>query len=234
MLAGMIVGTAARTLQAIPGSSMHRVVNREDWARVRALRNDAVPEHAAMASSRGSHADAHDFASNACTFLLLSHGRAIGSTRTSVSAAARRASLPAAATFHREMQCFGSQETLVEASLTVVDPAARLERRAILVHLLKASIVACAAERADWLICAVCEHEIGFHRRMLDMEILSGAERASAIDEAHVLMGLRYREQSALLFSRFPVLAVSDRDHQEYAATGRITFVDGAPRQNAA
>jgi hypothetical protein len=235
MLARMMVGTAARTLQAIPGSSMHRVVNREDWARVRALRNDAAPDQGTMGSSRGSHADAHDFASNASTFLLLSHGRAIGSTRTSVGAASRRSSLPAAGTFPREMrECFGPLETLVEASLTVADPAAGLDRRAIRLHLLKASIVACAAERADWLVCAVREREIGFHRRMLDMEILSGAEHASAIDEAHVLMGLRYREQHPVLFRRFPLLAVSLRDHEEYAATGRIAFADSTPRQNAA
>ena len=95
-------------------------------------------------------------------------------------------------------------------------------------------MVVCAVERADWLIAAVRIDEIGFYRRMLNMEILSGVERCPGMATPQVLMGLQYREHAALLFGRIPVLAVTTRDEDEYVATGCVHFATDAQRHQAA
>jgi hypothetical protein len=84
----------------------------------------------------------------------------------------------------------------------------------------------CACENADWLVTAVREPQIGFYRRMFNMEILSGAERWPGMAAPRVLMGLDYREQAPLLFKRIPVLAVTDDDERDFAESGVITFRD--------
>ena len=71
------------------------------------------------------------------------------------------------------------------------------------------------------------DSQIGFYRRMFNMEILSGAEKYPGIASPRVLMGLEYREQAALLFKRMPMLAVTDADERDFAASGVITFPDG-------
>jgi hypothetical protein len=49
-------------------------------------------------------------------------------------------------------------------------------------------------------------------------------------------MGLEYRDQAALLFKRIPVLAVTDADETEFAASGSVSFpaVRRTLRQEAA
>ena len=69
---------------------------------------------------------------------------------------------------------------------------------------------------------------------MFNMEILTGAESMPGMVLPRVLMGLRYREQSTLLFKRFPALAVSDADARRFAATGEISFQASAGRRGAA
>jgi len=215
---------------------MHHVTGRDDWTRVRALRYESL-------SSRGDivpcaeriHADSHDLALSSSTFLLLKYGRAIGSTRASFSASQQGCDLPASATFRREMaSAIGADASVVEASLTVTDPQVASDRRAVTLHLLKAHMMVCAVERADWLIAAVRVDEIGFYRRMLNMEILSGVERCPGMATPQVLMGLQYREHAALLFGRIPVLAVTADDEDEYATTGCVPFANVAQRHRAA
>ena len=71
---------------------------------------------------------------------------------------------------------------------------------------------------------AVRPTQIGFYRRMFDMEILSGEERWPGLAIPRVLMGLDYREQAPLLFKRIPVLAVNDDDERDFLDSGVITF----------
>ena len=114
-----------------------------------------------------------------------------------------------------------------------MDPAAG-DRRVPFLHLLKAHILQCETQNADWLVAAVRESEIGFHRRMLGMEILSGPETWPGMAMPRVLMGLQYREQEPRLVKRFPMLAVTLADEAEYAATGAVRFARRAMRQQAA
>ena len=215
---------------------MHRVASREDWMRVRALRYEALASRGDIApGEERCHGDAHDIGLNSCTFLLTRNGRAVGSTRSSVSAPNRRWALPSMEVFNREIQsAIGLESKVVEASLTVVDPATSLERRMVLLHLLKAHILHCGAECADWFITTVRDTEIGFHRRMLDMEILSGAESCPGMAQPRVLMGLQYRERATSLFKRLPVLAVTLAEEAEFASGGVVRFAQRPLSQQAA
>ena len=215
---------------------MHRVASRDEWSRVRALRYEALRGRGDIAESpERAYGDEHDLALNASTFLLTRSGRAVGSGRASVSSPGRRWTLPAMDVFGREIQAsVGLEGTIVEASLMVVDEDRQSDRRMLLFHLLKAHMLLGSTENADWLLAAVRDTEIGFYRRMLNMEILSGAESCPGMATPRVLMGLQYREQAALLFKRIPVLAVTLADEAEYAATGQVRFPQRGLRQQAA
>jgi hypothetical protein len=221
-----------------PGFEMRRVTSREDWSRVRNLRFEAlrsreeIPENPECA-----YADSHDAALNTTAFLLSRHGRPVGATRSSVSSAKRRWALPAMETFQHEIEsAIGLDSTIVEASLMVVDPATTVDPKGALFHLFKAHMLQCELENADWMIVGVRDSQIGFYRRMFNMEILSGAEKYPGIALPRVLMGLEYREQAPLLFKRIPVLAVTDADAAEFEARGVVMFPDQrrALRQEAA
>ena len=210
------------------GFEMRRVATREDWSDVRSLRFDALRERSEIGSNdEGGYGDDHDAAMNTTTFLLLRNARAIASTRSSVSSARRRWPLPAGDVYAAEIAALGADATVVEASLMVVDPASQMEPKTALFHLFKAHMLQCASENADWLVIAVRDSQIGFYRRMFNMEILSGAENYAGLASPRVLMGLEYRAQAALLFKRMPMLAVTDADERDFAASGVITFPDG-------
>jgi hypothetical protein len=223
-------------LEAHRGFEMRCVVTREDWARVRELRYDAMLADGDIAASpERSVADAHDRETDSATFLLTREGRAAGTIRANMSSPGRFGALPSMGVVAREIRAsIGAQCTAVEASLMAVDPGSKVDRRVALFHLLKGPMLLCALVNADWLLCAVRETQIGFYRRMLNMEILSGAEHFPGMDASRVLMGLQYHEHSALLFKRLPVLAVSRADQLEYANTGCIPFAEHAHRQQAA
>jgi hypothetical protein len=175
-----------------------------------------------------------DLALDSSTFVLLKHGRPIGSTRASVRRPQRQAVLPASATFAREIEsAIAADAVVVEASLSVTDPHAG-DRCSLALHLLKAQMVVCKATDADWLVAAVRDDELGFYRRVLNMEILSGVESNPGMATPQVLMGLQYREHAALLSRRIPLLEVTPADEAEYAATGRIVFAKAALTQHAA
>ena len=215
---------------------MHRVASRDDWSLVRALRYEALASRGDVArGDERSYADPHDLALNTSTFLLTRNGRAIGSTRVSAISPNRRWTLPAMDSFAREVQAsVGLECKVVEASLTVIDPATSADPRIVLFHLLKAHMLACATENADWLLAAVRDTEIGFHRRMLNMEILSGAESCPGMATPRVLMGLQYPEHAALLFKRIPLLEVTLADEAEYVTSGGVRFPQRALRRAAA
>jgi hypothetical protein len=217
---------ANASLAGAAGLDMHRVCAREEWARVRALRYTAlrargeIPENPLEAWR-----DDHDTALNAATFLLASNGRPMGSTRSSVRCADRRWPLPSFAVFAREIEAaLGADATLVEGSLTVVDPSCVSDPKVLLFHLFKAHMLSCAAHGADWLLVAVRECQMGFYRRMFNMEILTGAEPMPGLASPRVVMGLKYRDQAALLAKRLPVLAASEAEVREFSASGTITF----------
>ena len=210
------------------GFEMRKVATREDWSDVRSLRFDALRERAEIGDNDdASFGDDHDSALNSTTFLLLRNARPIATTRSSVSSARRRWPLPATAVYASELVALGADATVVEASLMVVDPASQMEPKTALFHLFKAHMLQCAAENADWLVMAVRDSQIGFYRRMFNMEILSGAEHYGGLASPRVLMGLEYRAQAPLLFKRMPMLAVTDTDERDFAASGVITFPDG-------
>jgi hypothetical protein len=224
---GYIGASASASLAGMnPAFEMRRVANRDDWARVRSLRYEALRSRDDIAEDAdGAYADSHDIALNTSTFLLARNGRPVGTTRASVSSAARRWALPAMEAFGREIEAsVGLESTIVEASLMLVDPATSADPKTVLFHLFKAHMLQCAAENADWLLVGVRDSQIGFYRRMFNMEILSGAEKYPGIASPRVLMGLEYREQAALLFKRIPVLAVTGADEMEFAASGGVSF----------
>jgi hypothetical protein len=210
------------------GFEMRRVATREDWSDVRTLRFDALRERSEIGENdEGGYGDDFDAALNTTTFLLMRNARPIASSRSSVSSARRRWPLPAGEVYAGEIATLGADATIVEASLMVVDPASQMDPKTVLFHLFKAHMLQCASENADWLVIAVRDSQIGFYRRMFNMEILSGAEEYAGLASPRVLMGLEYRAQASLLFKRMPMLAVTDADERDFAASGVITFPDG-------
>ena len=211
---------------------MHRAATGEDWRRIALLRYKAlhsrgdIPENPAEAFG-----DWHDRAFNCQAFLLAHHGRPAGTTRSSVSSASRRWPLPSMECFSKEIaEAIGADLTILEASLTAIDPAVA-EPRTALFHLFKAHMLRCAAEGVDWMIVAVPDTQIGFYRRMFNMRILSGAEPCPGLASPRVLMGLEFREHAALLCKRMPILAATADEEREFAATGKVEFAaDGAAR----
>lgn len=208
------------------GFEMRRVTSREDWNRVREIRHDALRVRGEIPEAPDrAYGDGHDAALNSMTFGLLRDGRMIATTRSSVSSASRRWPLPAHDGFSREIGAsLGADSTVVEASLMVIDPAATADPKTALFHLFKAHMLHCASEGADWLIVAVRDSQIGFYRRMFNMEILSGAEQCPGLASPRVLMGLAYREQAALLSKRMPVLATTESEERDFAASARVSF----------
>jgi hypothetical protein len=140
-----------------------------------------------------------------------------------VAAAGEPATLPAAAVFPREMDHLAQGVRVVEASLTVIDPAVSDVPTAMF-HLFRAHMLACAAAEAGWLVAMVRDTQIGFYRRVFDMEILSGAEREPGLAVPRVLMGLRPGEQSARLARRIPLLAVAGADVHRFEEDAVVTF----------
>jgi len=215
---------------------MHCVATRDDWSRVRSLRYvNLLNQGDILANPERSYQDGHDRRSEGASFLLTRDRRATGTVRATLDSPLRCGVLPSLDAFGREIRSsIGMDRTTVEASLFASDPASNLDRRVTLLHLLKGPLLICTLANADWLIIAVREDEIGFYRRMLNMEILSGAETFWGMAAPRVLMGLQYREHAALLFKRIPLLAVTDADVREYAASGFVRFADPTRRQHAA
>lgn len=204
---------------------MHRAQSAEDWRRVADLRYRAfrgrgdIEENATQA-----YGDWHDRAFNCQAFLMTRNGRPAGTTRSSVSSASRRWPLPSMECFSKEIaHAVDGDLTILEASLTAVDPAVA-EPRTALFHLFKAHMLRCAAEGADWLIVAVPDTQIGFYRRMFNMRILSGAEQCPGLAVPRVLMGLEFREHATLLRKRMPALAATPEEEREFAANGTVVF----------
>ena len=208
-----------------PRFEMGRVTDDAAWEAVRTLRSQALRARHEVAEDAEIADDGHDGALNALTFLLKRNGRAAGTTRASVSSGERRWPLPSIEVFGREIEAsIGWDSTLVEASLTFVAPDLPDDPRESLFHLFKAHLLVCALERADWLVMAVPESQIGFHRRMFNMEILSGSERYPPLAFPRVLMGLDYREQAGALFKRIPLVEIGERDQGEFLQSGAVLF----------
>ena len=209
---------------------MRRVTAPEDWTAVRAMRYRALRARDDVLESPAlEYGDPFDSALNTETFLLTHEGRPMASTRTSVASSNRRWPLPGGDAFAEAIGALGTDATLVESSLTVVDPLAASDWKAVLFHLFKAHMLECSIESADWLLIAVRESQIGFYRRMFNMEILSGTEPYPGHIAPRVLMGLEYQVQSALLAKRIPLIEVSAEDERDFAQTGCILF--GKPRR---
>ena len=219
-----------------PGFAMHCVAGRDDWSRVSSLRYvNLLDQGDIEANAERTWSDGHDRTAEGASFLLMRNGRATGTVRASLDSPLRCGVLPSMDAFGREIRSsIGLDRATVEASFFAIDPASNLDRRVTLLHLLKAPLLVCTLVNADWLLIAVREEEIGFYRRMLNMEILSGAETLRGMAAPRVLMGLQYREHAALVFKRIPLLAVTDADVREYAASGFVRFADSTRRQHAA
>lgn len=217
---------AAESMLHPRGLEMRRASTSSDWHDVRSIRYHALAARDDIeAAEDPAFGDEHDGAFNAVTMLLLRNGKPVGSTRSSASSASRRWELPAADVFQEEIEAsIGFDATIVEMSLTLVDPACGIDAKAALFHLLKAQMLRCVSENADWLITAVRPTQMGFYRRMFNMEILSGEERWPGFAIPRVLMGMDYREQAPLLFKRIPVLAVTRDDERDFLDSGVITF----------
>lgn len=190
--------------------SLRRAATPGDWARVADVR--------VRTGQPGDEPADHGGA--AVTFLLERREAPIATTRTTHAASGEHAALPAHAAFARELAAaFGPHANLVEAS-RVADLSGS---RNTLFHLFKAHMLRCLLVDADGLVMAVREPEIGFHTRMLNMEILSGPEPYPG-EERRVLMGLDVRRHAAALSKRLPVLAIAGGDPEAFVATGRVPF----------
>lgn len=200
-------------------SNLRRVRTPRDWATVRGLRfagllgrGDVEP------GPRNAFGDPFDEEPNTTTYLLSAGDVAFGTTRTSVTGPALRGPLPSQSIFAREIDAaFGTDATVVEASLTFVDPQAARDPQEALMRLFKVHILHCAAESADALVVAVRDSQMGFYRRRFGMEILSGEERYPGMRSPRVLMGIAWREKAPSLLRRIPALAASAEDEAQFA-----------------
>ena len=209
---------------ARPAYALRRAISHEDWSGVRALRFAALAHHEDLAGDAlRACGDAYDARAGTTTFLLLRDGAPLASTRTSIAAAGEPATLPALATFPHEVEQLAAHARVVEASLTAVDPAAA-EPRAAIFHLYRAHMLACAGSGAAWLVTMVRDTQIGFYRRVFDMEILSGPEAVPGLAVPRVLMGLRPSEARERLARRIPLLAVTETDVERFEDGGTVTF----------
>jgi len=200
--------------------ALRRTSSREDWAAVRALRFAALSRRGDIpAGAVPTYGDSHDTATGAFTYLLRRGGTPVGSTRSSF--ATPGAAWPSLEAFALDIRGSLAGASLVEASLTVVDPDDGDPTTATL-HLFKAHMLECAARGADWLVTAVRDTQIGFYRRVLDMEILTGTARVAGMALPRVLMGLRMGERAARLFERLPILDVTPADRRELEASGEV------------
>lgn len=195
---------------APPAFSLRRAATADDWAQVAEVR------------VRTGHPgiEPADHAPGAVTFLLERRAVPIATSRTSLSSPDDPDALPAQRAFARELEAaYGPGARLVEASRT----ADLSGSRTTYFHLLKAHMLQCLLVDADGLVMAVREPEIGFHCRMLNMEILSGPEPYPD-EERRVLMGLDIRRHAQALSKRLPVLAITGNDPGVFLATGRVPF----------
>lgn len=215
---------ANASLAVAAGFALRRASTHEDWMQVRALRSAALHGRGETAERVGrSHGDDYDAAPDAHTYLLWRNARAVGSTRSNAGGA-----VPAWEVFAPAIEAaLGTGATIVEASLTVVDPRSPTDPKVALFHLFKAHMLRCHVERADWLVVVAPDSQMGFYRRMLNMEILTGAEQVPGVASPRVVMGLDYRRQAAPLFKRIPLLSVTPAEAVEYARSGAIAFNAG-------
>jgi N-acyl amino acid synthase FeeM len=198
---------------------LRRAQSARDWQEVDALRHEGLVERGEIAPSTapGALRDEFDAAPNTITFLLAANGRALGTTRSSVTSPRNRAALPALGVFAREIAAaFGAEATVVEASLTFVDPAVHDPRDALF-RLFKAHMLHCAAEEADALVVTARLPQLGFYRRSLNMEILSGAEAWPGMATPRVLMGVALREHTPALLRRLPALGATPEEERAFA-----------------
>lgn len=208
------------------------VASREEWSAVRALRFAALSRGGDLpACPVASYGDAYDAAPGSTTYLLSEGDRAVGSTRCTHSRGAGGARLPAFEAFRGELDAAIAAAPVVEASLTLVD--APMDRALAQLRLFKVHMTACAALEAEWLLAAVRETEMGFHRRVFGMEILTGAVRCAGLALPRVLMGLPFRERAAALCRRLPVLAPSGADLQRFRAGDALELGGAAPSSPA-
>lgn len=216
--------TSAATLPG-PAFEIRRAQGPDDWRRIGTLRYRALRAREDVEESAAeTYGDWHDRAFNCQAYLLTRLGRPAGTTRSSLSSAARRWPLPSMEVFEREIgEALAAGRTVLEAGLTAVD-AAVAEPRLALFHLFKAHMLRCATEDVDWLLAPVAEAQIGFYRRMFNMRILSGPERCPGLAQPRVLMGLEFRAHAPLLRKRMPALAASTEEEAAFASSGAISF----------
>jgi hypothetical protein len=195
-------------VRPLAAPTLERVRQHRDWQLVRRVRYEALASRGDVPRCEAlAHPDVHDSALNAFTFLLREGDRVLGTTRSSAASPRRRWRLPAHDVFAPEIErAFGADAALVEASLTLVAPGCD-DPKVALIHLVRAHMAHCAMEDADWLVAAVREAQIGFFRRMFNMEIVSGPERCPGLATPRVLMALDYRAQARVLAKRLPSLA---------------------------
>jgi N-acyl amino acid synthase FeeM len=223
--AGALNPSSGAAGSAAPGQlEMHLAASAQDWDAVGDLRYRAYRQRdAILPNAEERLREPDDTAMNAMTFLLTRGGRPMGTTRTTVRTASRQWPLPGLATYRKAIESsIVAEATLVEASRTVVEPALAADSRAILFHLMKAHVLHCALEDADWLLCAVRQPDISFYRRMLNMKTLSGFERYPGLTVQMVLMGLDVRTHMDLVAKRIPQMGVSREDQETFVATGCV------------
>lgn len=207
--------------------------SREDWAAVRAMRFAALSRSGDIpARALPVYGDAYDAAPGAVTYLLEAAGRVVGSTRCMHSRAGGGIALPAVEAFGSELDPGIAAASVVEASLTLVEGP--VDRARVLLSLFKVHMTACAAFEAEWLLAAVRETEMGFHRRVFGMDILTGSARWPGLALPRVLMGLPFRERAAALYRRLPMLAPSGEDVQRFHAGAALDSGEASSRLPAA
>lgn len=200
---------------------LSEVRGEDDWREVRRIRERSVQwmtPGLAAPSSPGLAGEPESAA-----FLVRRNGVAVATAGAVLSGPQVRRGLLSDTVFQADIaRQLGARPSYVEMESPAVDSLPHAQARYAQLCLVKAAIVYGVVHGADWLFTAVNEDEIGFHGRMLGMEILSGPEDLPALSRQHVLMGLNLRNQVRELERRLPLFAVTPDVVEGFRQTGHI------------
>ena len=209
-----VMDAVARLTCSASRFELSEVRGEEDWREVSRI--------GARASPGLFEAQFRERAFDSATFLVRRNGLPVATACASLSGPDYHRLLLADTVFRADVaRQLGHRPRYVEMGLPAVVSLPHAHARFAHLCLLKAAMMFGLVNEAAWLFTAVHEDEIGFHGRMLGMEILSGPEEVPVMSRHHVLMGFDLRNVPSLE-RRLPLFAMTPEVVEDFRQTGQI------------